>query len=74
MRKLLSTCLLVQETLFLSYHFAGVLLGESLVDKFPDGTAPFTVGEPGNVVTNYGYDIGTQMQSTKDGLCTIAKA
>jgi formate dehydrogenase major subunit len=63
-----------EKTLFLPYHFAGVLLGESLVDKYPDGTAPFAVGEPGNVVTNYGYDIVTQMQSTKDGLCKIAKA
>ncbi len=62
------------KTIFLPYHFAGVLMGESLVDKYPEGHAPFVVGEPGNVVTNYGYDIVTQIQATKDGLCKVTKA
>ena len=60
--------------IFLPYHFAGVLMGESLVDKYPEGTEPYVVGECGNVVTNYGYDIITQIQATKDGLCKVAKA
>jgi formate dehydrogenase major subunit len=63
-----------EKTIFLPYHFAGVLQGKSYVDKYPEGTAPYVVGEPGNVVTNYGYDIITQIQATKDGLCKIAKA
>ena len=63
-----------EKTIFLPYHFAGVLMGESLVDNYPEGTAPFVVGESGNVVTNYGYDIITQIQATKDGLCKVSKA
>ncbi len=63
-----------EKTLFLPYHFAGVLLGESLAEKYPEGTTPYALGEPANVVTNYGYDIVTQMQSTKDGLCKVTKA
>ena len=62
------------KTIFLPYHFAGMLHGRILVDKYPEGHAPYVVGEPGNVVTNYGYDIITQIQATKDGLCKIAKA
>jgi len=63
-----------EKTIFLPYHFAGVLQGQSLIDRYPEGTAPYVVGEPANVVTNYGYDIITQIQATKDGLCKIAKA
>jgi len=63
-----------EKTIFLPFHYAGTLLGESLRDKYPEGTVPFTLGDPGNIVTNYGYDIVTQMQSTKDGLCKISKA
>jgi formate dehydrogenase major subunit len=63
-----------EKTIFLPYHFAGILQGESYVDKYPEGTAPYVVGESGNTVTNYGYDIITQIQATKDGLCKIAKA
>ena len=63
-----------EKTIFLPYHFAGILQGESLVEKYPEGTVPYVVGESGNVVTNYGYDIITQIQATKDGLCKIGKA
>ncbi|SHO48666.1 formate dehydrogenase alpha subunit [Desulfopila aestuarii DSM 18488] len=63
-----------EKTIFLPYHFAGVLMGESLIDKYPEGHAPYVVGECGNVVTNYGYDIITQIQATKDGLCKVSKA
>jgi len=62
------------KTIFLPYHFAGVLMGESKIDKYPEGHEPFVVGESGNVVTNYGYDIITQIQATKDGLCKVTKA
>ena len=63
-----------EKTVFLPYHFAGVLMGESLIDKYPQGHEPYVVGECGNVVTNYGYDIITQIQATKDGLCKVMKA
>ncbi|MCP4339081.1 MAG: formate dehydrogenase subunit alpha [Desulfobulbaceae bacterium] len=63
-----------EKTIFLPFHFAGTLMGESYVKDYPDGHAPFTVGDPANVVTNYGYDIVTQMQATKDGLCKVSRA
>ena len=31
-------------------------------------------GESANTCTNYGYDIITQIQATKDGLCKVSKA
>jgi len=62
------------KTIFLPYHFAGILQGKSYVENYPEGTAPFVSGESGNTVTNYGYDIITQIQATKDGLCKVAKA
>jgi formate dehydrogenase major subunit len=62
------------KTIFLPYHFGGMLMGESLLDRYPKGHAPYVIGEPGNVVTNYGYDIVTQIQATKDGLCNISRA
>jgi formate dehydrogenase major subunit len=46
----------------------------SRADQFPEGTVPYSLGEAANTVTNYGYDIVTQMQETKTGLCQIAKA
>jgi formate dehydrogenase major subunit len=63
-----------EKTIFLPYHFAGMFLGVSRADKFPPGHEPFLIGESANCVTNYGYDIITQMQSTKDGLCTVRRA
>ncbi len=62
------------KTIFLPYHFAGTLMGESYVKDYPDGHAPYVVGDPANVVTNYGYDIITQIQATKDGLCKVTRA
>ena len=63
-----------EKTIFLPFHFAGTLMGESYEKDYPDGHAPFTVGDPANVVTNYGYDIVTQIQATKDGLCKVTRA
>jgi len=62
------------KTIFLPFHFGGLFMGVSLVDRYPKGHEPYILGEPANVVTNYGYDIITQIQSTKDGLCNITKA
>ena len=63
-----------EKTIFLPYHFAGTLMGESYLQDYPEGHAPYVVGDPGNVVTNYGYDIVTQIQATKDGLCKVTRA
>ncbi len=63
-----------EKTIFMPFHFAGTLMGESYLKDYPEGHAPFTVGDPANTVTNYGYDIVTQMQATKDGLCKITPA
>jgi formate dehydrogenase major subunit len=62
------------KTIFLPFHFAGTLMGESYLKDYPDGYQPYVVGDPGNTVTNYGYDIITQIQATKDGLCKVTRA
>lgn len=61
-------------TIFLPFHFGGFFMGDSWAGKYPEGTTPYALGEAANVVTNYGYDIVTQMQETKTGLCKISKA
>lgn len=63
-----------EKTIFLPYHFAGTLMGESFEKDYPEGHAPYVSGDPGNTVTNYGYDIITQIQATKDGLCKVTRA
>jgi formate dehydrogenase major subunit len=62
------------KTIFLPFHFAGFLMGESLAGNYPEGHEPYVLGESANTVTNYGYDIVTQIQATKDGLCKVTKA
>ncbi len=62
------------KTIFLPFHFAGFFMGTSLRENYPEGLVPYALGEPGNIVTNYGYDIITQIQATKDGLCRVNKA
>jgi formate dehydrogenase major subunit len=61
------------DRVFIPIHFAGVMEGESLLHKYPDGTAPYAIGESANTVTNYGYDIVTQIPETKGGLCQISR-
>ncbi|UOD34560.1 formate dehydrogenase subunit alpha [Deferribacteraceae bacterium V6Fe1] len=63
-----------ETTIFLPFHFGGFFMGDSWANKYPEGTTPYALGEAANVVTNYGYDIVTQMQETKTGLCRIKKA
>jgi formate dehydrogenase major subunit len=62
------------DTVFLPFHWGGVFEGKSLLQKYPEGTAPYTIGESANTVTTYGYDRVTQMQETKTSLCRIEKA
>ena len=63
-----------EDRIFLPFHFAGVFQGEDLSHKYPEGTKPFAIGESANTVTNYGYDIITQIPETKGGLCRIELA
>ena len=60
--------------IFLPFHWAGYMQGVDMTGNFPDGTKPFAVGESANTVTNYGYDIVTQIPETKGGLCRIERA
>lgn len=62
------------DRVFLPFHFAGIFQGEDLGHKYPEGTKPYAIGESANTVTNYGYDIVTQIPETKGGLCQIGKA
>ena len=60
-----------EDRIWLPFHFAGHFQGEDLSHKYPQGLKPFAVGESANTVTNYGYDIITQIPETKGGLCRI---
>lgn len=62
------------DMIFLPFHWAGHMQGIDMTGNFPDGTKPYAVGESANTVTNYGYDIVTQIPETKGGLCRIEKA
>ena len=56
------------------FHFGGWFQGKDLSDKYPEGTAPYVVGEACNTAMTYGYDSVTQMQETKVSLCQIQSA
>lgn len=62
------------DMIFLPFHFTGIMQGVDMMKNFPEGTSPFAWGESANTVTNYGYDIVTQIPETKAGLCRIEKA
>jgi len=62
------------DRIFLPFHWAGHFQGKDLSERYPEGTKPYSVGESANTVTNYGYDIITQIPETKGGLCRIEKA
>ena len=59
---------------FTPFHFAGHFEGEDLLDKYPEGTAPYVRGEAANTAFTYGYDSVTQMQESKVTLCKIYAA
>lgn len=63
-----------EDRIFIPFHFAGYFQGEDRTGNFPQGTKPYASGESANTVTNYGYDIITQIPETKGGLCRIEKA
>jgi formate dehydrogenase major subunit len=61
-------------TVFTPFHFGGWFQGKDLIDRYPEGTAPYVRGEACNTATTYGYDSVTQMQETKTTLCRIMPA
>jgi formate dehydrogenase major subunit len=61
------------DRIFLPIHFAGIMEGKDMSANYPAGTKPYAVGESANTVTNYGYDIITQIPETKGGICQIAR-
>ena len=63
-----------EDRVWLPFHFAGHFQGEDFSHKYPNGTKPYATGESANTVTNYGYDIITQIPETKGGLCRIEYA
>ena len=72
--KALVTPRVAREVVFMPFHFGGMFQGESLHDRYPDGTAPYVLGEAANTATTYGYDTVTQMQETKCTLCRLERA
>lgn len=58
----------------LPYNFAGVMQGVDLSANYPEGTKPYAIGESSNTITNYGFDIITQIPEFNAGLCRIEKA
>jgi formate dehydrogenase major subunit len=56
---------------FTPFHFGGHYQGEDLLDKYPEGAAPYVRGEADNTTMTYGYDSVTQMQESKCSLCKI---
>lgn len=65
---------LKENVAFAPFHWAGVFRGKDLSENYPQGHIPYSIGENINGVTNYGYDIVTQIPETKCGLCRIEKA
>lgn len=62
---------------FLPFHWAGYYEGESYLGRFPViedmDTRPFVAGDSANVANCPGWDVETQMQNTKSGLCDVMK-
>lgn len=58
----------------LPYNFAGVMQGVDMSANYPEGTKPYTIGESSNTITNYGFDIITQIPEFNAGLCKIERA
>ncbi len=54
--------------------FGGHWEGESLEDKYPEGAAPYVLGDSVNAIMTYGFDSVTQIQETKCSLCRIKAA
>ena len=60
--------------IFTPFHFGGHFEGVDLIDKYPEGSAPYVRGEAANTAFTYGYDSVTQMQESKVSLCRLSVA
>jgi formate dehydrogenase major subunit len=58
----------------LPYNFAGVMQGVDMSENYPEGTKPYAIGESSNTISNYGFDVVSQIPETNAGLCRIEKA
>ncbi len=58
-------------TVFMPFHFGGMFQGEDISGRYPEGTAPYVIGESANTAMTYGYDIVDFMQESKVTLCRI---
>jgi formate dehydrogenase major subunit len=56
---------------FTPFHFGGFYEGEDMLNKYPEGAAPYVRGDADNTTMTYGYDSVTQMQESKCSLCKI---
>lgn len=63
-----------EQSVFLPQNFSGVYSGKSLLDRYPEGTKPYAIGEAASLVVGYGYDYNTACPETKSGLCRVEKA
>lgn len=63
-----------ENSIFMPQNFSGVWSGESLRERYPEGTAPYALGENAGHVSSYGYDIVTTCPETKCTLVRIEKA
>ncbi|SHG73574.1 molybdopterin-dependent oxidoreductase [Halobaculum gomorrense] len=63
-----------EEETFLPFHWGGIFRGESLEEKYPEGTVPYAIGDSVNIITSKGYDVETQMQETKPAMVRVQKA
>lgn len=64
----------VEATIFLPYHWAGILEGVPYADRWPEGTQELAYGESANTLTVEGFDRSMAMQETKAALCKVYKA
>ncbi|MFP3908683.1 MAG: molybdopterin-dependent oxidoreductase [Archaeoglobaceae archaeon] len=62
---------------FLPFHWGGSYQGESYLDRFPVtddmDTRPYVSGDSANTANCPGWDVETQMQNTKSGICDVMK-
>lgn len=61
-------------SVFLPQNFSGIYEGKNLIDRYPQGTQPYAIGEAASMITSYGFDYNTACPETKCGLCRIEKA
>lgn len=61
-------------SVWIPQNFSGLDQGQSRLDKYPEGTAAYAIGESANMISSYGFDYNTACPETKCGLCRIEKA